>query len=228
MTAGYDLRLHEPELYEYSGYGAREGPGTAHTSPSRTCPKTTHRARQHVTKTLCMSTGCKESKVPCARGSSSRLKHLDYVGYLNFSSVIISHFWGGQMRERASEHACVTWFTTRERAGRALQCRRWQATTRPWRAYLLQGRKSSTGHPTKCSHCSQLSAESSSAQHSDWASPHTCLLLERVSYVSTITYKAAASMKTGPGGTLKKGVKFQTGWALKIQHRSHSQFPPNQ
>ena len=47
------------------------------------------------------------------RGSSRRVKHLEYVGYLSFSSVIIFTYSGGQMRanEQVSKHAhaaCAT------------------------------------------------------------------------------------------------------------------------
>lgn len=33
------------------------------------------------------------------KGALSRLKHVDYVGYLSFSSVTISHLFLHQMRE---------------------------------------------------------------------------------------------------------------------------------
>ena len=38
-------------------------------------------------------------------------------------------------------------------------------------------------------------------------------------------YEAASSMKMGPGGTLRKGVKCQIGLGLKIQHQPHSPVP---
>lgn len=152
-------------------------------------------------------TGPGKSRVPRAggqlpTGSSSRLKHLDYVGRLNFSSVTVSHLCFGEIKETASEHAHVSWLTARETASYSL----------PLESLPLQGRKSSPGHPTKCTHCSQLPAESNPAQHSDWAFPHVCSWKEPQIFLKFLSmYEAASSMKMGPGGTLRKGVKCQTG-----------------
>lgn len=181
--------------------GAREGAGPAHTSPSssRTCPKTTHRARQHVPKT----------HTPQALGSPGfglvvscpQVPHLgsNILTMLatSISPVMVSHLCFGQIKETASAH--VTWLTAREMASHSL----------PLESLPLHGRKSSPGHPTKLSHCSQLPTESNPAQHSDWASPHMSVAGKSLKFLST--YKAASSMKTGPRGTLRKGVKCQTG-----------------
>lgn len=199
--------------------GAREGSGPAHTWPSRTCPKTTHRARQRVTKTLvCQqalgSPGSPEPVVSCPQAPHLGSNVLTML-VTSISPVTASHLRSGQIRETASEHGHVTWLTSRKMASHSL----------PLERLPLRGRKSSPGYPTKCSHCSQLPTESNPAQHSDWASPHKCLLLERASNILCSTYEAASSMKTGPGGTLRKGVKCQTGLGLKIQHQPHSPVP---
>lgn len=155
-------------------------------------------------------TGPGKSRVPRAggqlpTGSSSRLKHLDYVGRLNFlPSVTVSHLCFGEIKETASEHAHVSWLTARETASYSL----------PLESLPLQGRKSSPGHPTKCTHqVLNCPLKSNPAQHSDWAFPHMSVPgKEPQIFLKFLSmYEAASSMKMGPGGTLRKGVKCQTG-----------------
>lgn len=106
----------------------------------------------------CMPTGPGKSRAwtggELPTGSSSRLKHLDYVGYLNFSCHSVSFMLRSDKRD--SKCTCH-WLTAREMASHSL----------PLESLPLHGRKSSPGHPTKRSHCSQLPTESNPAQHSD-------------------------------------------------------------
>lgn len=143
--------------------------------------------------------------------TAQRLKHLEYVGYLNFSSVTISHLFLGQMRGRASQQASMHVppgsLPGREEA-RSYSPR--GDKPRPALGELTSYMIGKALHIPPNAHTA-LKSLLKAAQLSTLTglSPHIHLLLGRASNIPQLptTREAASSTKTGPGGILRRGLE---------------------
>lgn len=158
--------------------GASEGAGPAHTlpSPSRTHPKTTHRARQCVPQQALGSPGSPELEVRCPQvphlGSNILTMLATSISPL---SQCLTYASVRKKRQQVSMHTSLGSLPGR-----------WQATACPWRAYLYRGGNPALDIPTNA-HTALNCPLKVTLLSTLTGRFHICLFLERASNIPQIS-----------------------------------------